>query len=123
MIEGGATAFSGNVTFAVKFYSLDSSGKKFIYNLNTIPSTSKVLHGMNASSKISDYIYEIDVAQDILNRIIVLEEQIANIGEGDFDIKELAKLNQRIDELEERINNLDFSDINLNDIAEIKIKL
>lgn len=45
-IGGPATAAAGDVTFAMRFYKLNDSGE-LIYNLNTLPATSKILHGMN----------------------------------------------------------------------------
>ena len=39
VIEGPATAFSGNVTFAVKFYKLNPRGE-YELNLNTLPTNS-----------------------------------------------------------------------------------
>lgn len=46
VIEGPATAFAGKVTFSIRFYKLNS--KSFYeYNLNTLPCTSQVLHGMD----------------------------------------------------------------------------
>lgn len=46
VIEGPATAYAGKVTFSIRFYKLNS--KSFYeYNLNTLPSTSSVKHGMN----------------------------------------------------------------------------
>ena len=46
-IGGPATAAAGNVTFAMRFYKFNAEGTSLIYNLNTLPATSKILHGMN----------------------------------------------------------------------------
>ena len=46
-IGGPATMAAGTVTFAIRFYRLNSDGTELIYNLNTMPVQSKVLHGMN----------------------------------------------------------------------------
>lgn len=46
-IGGPATAAAGNVKFSIRFYKLNADGSKFVYNLNTKPANSKVLHGMN----------------------------------------------------------------------------
>ena len=46
-IGGPATAAAGNVTFAMRFYKFNAEGTSLTYNLNTLPATSKVLHGMN----------------------------------------------------------------------------
>jgi hypothetical protein len=46
-IDGMATAAAGPVQYSIRFYKLDPSGKKFIYNLNTLTATSEVKYGMN----------------------------------------------------------------------------
>lgn len=46
-IGGPATAAAGNVTFAIRFYKFNAEGTSLTYNLNTLPATSKILHGMN----------------------------------------------------------------------------
>lgn len=47
VIEGPATAYSGNVTYAIKFYIIDDNGVEFMYALNTAPASGKVLKGMD----------------------------------------------------------------------------
>ena len=46
-IEGEATKAAGDVIYSIRFFNVDESGKYLIYNLNTIPTTSKVLNGLN----------------------------------------------------------------------------
>lgn len=46
-IGGPATAAAGNITFAIRFYKYNADGTALTYNLNTLPATSKILHGMN----------------------------------------------------------------------------
>lgn len=46
-IGGAATAAAGTVTFAMRFYKFNADKSELIYNLNTMPAKSKVLHGMN----------------------------------------------------------------------------
>ena len=46
-IEGEATKAAGEVTYSIRFFKIDITGKYVIYNLNTIPSKSKVLNGIN----------------------------------------------------------------------------
>ena len=46
-IEGEATKKAGDVQFSVRFYKLDFSGAHLLYNLNTLPATSKVKEGMD----------------------------------------------------------------------------
>lgn len=57
VIEGPATAYAGPVTFSIKFYRLDNAGN-YVYNLNTLTSTSKVLHGMDIFEASENYTYE-----------------------------------------------------------------
>lgn len=70
-IDGLVTEAAGEVEYSVRFYAIDES-KKIIYNLNTIPSTSKVLHGLNA--QIEDYVRPaIDGYHDLLSQIQALQ--------------------------------------------------
>lgn len=45
-IQGLATAYSGTVTYSIRFYRLNNDGV-YLYNLSTIPATGQVLHGMD----------------------------------------------------------------------------
>lgn len=47
-IEGDVTAASGPVQFAIRFYELDETGKKFSYNIRTQVATAQILEGMDA---------------------------------------------------------------------------
>lgn len=67
-IEGPATAYSGTVKFAIKFYRLNYQGE-YELNLNTLPSQSKVLHGMNAIKETENYIYDNETVEEIYARI------------------------------------------------------
>ena len=76
-IEGPATAYSGNVTFAVKFYILDSFGKEYIYVLNTAPATGRVLQGMNSLKNTSNYNFESpSPIEDLIQRVNNLESTL-----------------------------------------------
>lgn len=46
-IGGPATAAAGPITFSIRFYKLNAEGNQYLYNLNTLPAKSKILHGMN----------------------------------------------------------------------------
>lgn len=54
-INGPATKAAGPIEFSFRFYLLDNLidsqgaviGKQYVYNLNTMSATSKILHGMN----------------------------------------------------------------------------
>jgi len=50
-IDGYATAASGKVEYAFKFYKIDRDGKVMLYTLNTIPTTGEVLYGMDVQSE------------------------------------------------------------------------
>jgi hypothetical protein len=56
-IGGLATAYSGTVTFTVRFYKLsgdyatETEGRKYLYNMSTRPQDGEVLHGMDLSDE------------------------------------------------------------------------
>lgn len=45
VIEGAVTAAAGKVVFSVQFFRVSEGSAKYSYNLNTLPSSSKVLEG------------------------------------------------------------------------------
>lgn len=47
LLDGEATSVSGLVEYSIRFFRIDDVGKKFLYNLNTLPATSQVLYGMD----------------------------------------------------------------------------
>lgn len=49
-IDGEATKVGGEVTYAIRFYQLNDTGTKMIYNLNTLTSKSKVLYGIEINN-------------------------------------------------------------------------
>lgn len=84
-IDGEATKVAGDVQYSVRFFVLDSNkvDKKLIYNLSTLASTSKVLHGIkinpeeleantdptNGKNYAATYLEQIlEVAQNIANK-------------------------------------------------------
>lgn len=78
VIEGPATVFAGDVTFSIKFYQTtrteDGKSIKYLYNLNTQPSKSKVLHGMEFVGNDSEnYQYDVSTVEEIYNRLSTLE--------------------------------------------------
>lgn len=78
VIEGPATAFAGDVTFSIKFYQTirteDGKGIKYLYNLNTQPSKSKVLHGMEfVGNNSENYQYDVSTVEEIYDRLSTLE--------------------------------------------------
>jgi len=46
-IEGEATKAAGEVTYSIRFFKIDPTGKYITFVLNTIPQKSKILQGMN----------------------------------------------------------------------------
>lgn len=82
-IGGNATAYPGDVTFSFRFYRIDpfsiketyidedgeehipEGTTKFMYNLSTLPATSKVLHGIGTEILNEEY-YEI-APSEVLN--------------------------------------------------------
>ena len=101
VIEGAATAYSGNVTFSIQFYQVEKliegmteeefkiiKGRepteleraeatvRYVYNLNTIPSTSKVLYGIGEvlNENNENYNYDTDTVLEIYARIDKIEK-------------------------------------------------
>ena len=77
VIGGEATKAAGDVKYSIRFYKIDETGQYFTYNLNTVFSTSRVLHGMDVSD-VEDYDYPAEVIENIYLRL--------NRLEGEFDI-------------------------------------
>lgn len=83
-IEGPATAYSGIVTFAVKFYRLTGEWNEdaslntleYEYNLNTLAAKSKVLEGMDVLENNPEYGYETNPSlfESVLERLLKLEQ-------------------------------------------------
>ena len=102
VIEGPATAFAGTVSFSIQFYQVEKryeGGRNleefkifkgrlptaleeaeadivYIYNLNTIPSSSKVLHGIGdiLNENNENYNYDTDTVLEIYRRIDNIEK-------------------------------------------------
>lgn len=79
-IEGPATAYSGKVTFSIKFYKISSvtidnidgtsnNLKVYDYVLNTQPSTSEVLHGFDILATSENYYFEATEVEKIYQEI------------------------------------------------------
>lgn len=73
VIEGPATAYSGAVTFSIKFYRLNRFGE-YELNLNTLTSKSQVLHGMNIYKTSENYLYDAPTVEAIYQRIEEVEK-------------------------------------------------
>lgn len=82
VIEGPATAYSGTVTFSVKFYRIsgewnenpDESTLAYDYVLNTQSAKSRVLTGMNVLETSQNYKYDPNVFEDVYQRIDELKQ-------------------------------------------------
>lgn len=79
-IEGPATAFSGIVTFAIKFYKISSitidsvdgetvTKKVYDYVLNTQSAKSEVLHGLDVYATTENYYFSTEVIDEIFQAI------------------------------------------------------
>lgn len=59
VIDGAATEAAGPVKFSIRFYKIDEENTQFLYNIATLPATSKVLHGINAKDDFKPEDYDI----------------------------------------------------------------
>lgn len=82
VIQGPATAFAGDVVFAIKFYKTSShivdGEETYVYDyvLNTVPAKSKVLHGLNIEATSENYYFDSSELAGIHNRISEIEERL-----------------------------------------------
>lgn len=79
-IQGTATEKAGNIQYAIKFYKLDEENKKFIYSLNSIPTSSKILYGLNIKDNNFDTSYY-DISPSAYEELI---SKINNISENNI---------------------------------------
>lgn len=78
-IGGSATKTAGTITYSIRFYRVDTTGKQFEYNLNTLPVSSKILHGMdpvdlqpdNFAIEPGDYLELVDRINQVSNQTIL----------------------------------------------------
>ena len=68
-IDGAATRDAGDVQYSIRFYKVDLVQKNLIYNLNTLPAKSKVLHGMDVLAENDDYDFQVEIIEEIFARI------------------------------------------------------
>ena len=61
-IGAGATVAAGTVKYSLRFYRLNELGTTFLYNLNTLTTYSKILHGMDAQ-EIAGEAFELSASQ------------------------------------------------------------
>ena len=55
VIEEGATRVAGPIKFSIRFYKLDDSGTRILYNLNLLPAETTVLEGLDADIEYDTY--------------------------------------------------------------------
>lgn len=116
-IENPATKYAGTIDFSVRFYSITGEGDeaKFLYNLNTIPSRSKILdtlqvHGTEYShpsefeiwvAKITEIAKNIEQAEkSLVDRIEETEKYLEDtINETKGEVNALLELTKQQVEL------------------------
>ena len=84
VIEGAATAFSGMVEYAVRFYRIVGeyhedpalSTLEYEYILNTLSAKSRVLTGMDVLENNENYTYEVNPIVEVLGELQSLRELI-----------------------------------------------
>lgn len=64
-VGGAATSKNGTIEYAIRFFKIDGQGdnKKLVYNLNLLPTKSKVLQSIEANGEIMKAEYDIPVAK------------------------------------------------------------
>jgi hypothetical protein len=78
-IDGEATKIAGEVTYAIRFYQLNDTGTKMIYNLNTLTSKSKVLHGIEVNNA------DFEDSEDESNYLATCLEQVMSYAKKASD--------------------------------------
>lgn len=97
-IEGDATAFDGPVEYAIRFYKVDAEidgdgtikSVKYIYNMNTLISKSKVLHGMPPMEASEPY--KEDPESQVAKELLLLLQRVDRL-ENTWDIYWLEMFN------------------------------
>lgn len=80
-IDGGATATAGTVQYSIRFYKVDDIGQQFIYNLNTQPTSSKVLYGMEVQEMNSDYDLDPTVYDQVIQKLTEFSQALGTFWE------------------------------------------
>lgn len=71
-VDGSATQYKGILKYSIRFYKIDGSGEsaKLVYNLNTLPATTKILEGLNVDPLNKDAIdFETQAYEQLMNHI------------------------------------------------------
>ena len=116
-IENPATKYAGDIEFSIRFYSITGEGDeaRFLYNLNTVPSKSKILdtlqiHGAEFShpsefeiwvAKITEIVKNIEQAEKHLtDKIEETEQYLENtVNETKSEVTALLELTKQQVEL------------------------
>lgn len=73
-VGGSATQKEGTIEYAIRFYRIDGEGKnrKLVYNLNTLPTRSKVLPSIEGDGEISKAEYDIPVEryEELIHQVV-----------------------------------------------------
>ena len=59
VIEAPAALYSGQVSFSVKFFKIDPTSRRLVYELNTLPAKTKVLAGLVDKNTDQESVYTI----------------------------------------------------------------
>lgn len=73
LIDQSVTEIQGSIEFAIRFYQISEDEKTFLFSLNTLPATTKVLRGMNTVVD-TNYNFEADKINEILARLDRLQK-------------------------------------------------
>lgn len=75
-ISGGVSAAAGTVEYSVRFFEVDDDKETVIYNLNTVPAKSEILHGMDPEKSEEPYDIPAAMLEGIIDQLSVIEGYI-----------------------------------------------
>lgn len=77
LLNADATAVSGPIEYSIMFFKINNAGTKFIYKLNTLPTTSVILNSLDVKDEDLDKPTNIDPThyEEILNKIAQLNNK------------------------------------------------
>ena len=80
-IDGGATAVAGTVKYSLRFYKVNEAEQQFVYNLNTQPTSSKVLYGMEVQEMNEDYDLSPSVYDEVVAQLTQFRKELGSFWE------------------------------------------
>lgn len=80
-IDGGATAVAGTVKYSLRFYKVNEAEQQFVYNLNTQPTSSKVLYGMEVQEMNEDYDLSPSVYDEVIAQLTQFRKELGSFWE------------------------------------------